>query len=185
MGEVCLSRPRGNENDIESRWGRCWKPSSRRWLNKVFCKLSCCRTAFSNDDWHPQATRDEQRFIAEVGGGAGFIDLLDAGGLTAVSTGKNVEANPVCLQHLAEHDDEGRFTGAAYRNVADADDWTLETMCANQSVFVERVARTGDSTVKDGERIHALRVISSAESAREFFWTSSKSASTVRSVAPR
>ena len=126
-----------------------------------FCELSCCRTAFSNDDWHPQATRDEQRFIAEVGGGAGFIDLLDAGGLTAVSTGKNVEANPICLQHLAEHDDEGRFTGAAYRNVADADDWTLETMCANQSVFVERVARTGDSTVKDGERIHALRVISS------------------------
>ena len=59
-----------------------------------FCELSCCRTAFSDDDWHPQTTSDEQRFIAEVGSGAGFIDLLDAGGLTAVSTGKNVEANP-------------------------------------------------------------------------------------------
>ena len=58
-------------------------------------------TAFSYDYGDLQTARDEERFVAEVGGFAFGVDYSDAAGFAAISAAEDVEGNAARFEEFA------------------------------------------------------------------------------------
>jgi len=128
---------------------------------------------FANDHGNVQAARDQQGFVAEVGGAAIGVDEQNAASFAAVSAGEDVEGNAARFQQHSEGNDEWGFARAADRQISDADDWSREAVRGQHGAVVELVAERGGGAIEAGERVHGVAPISLSK------------AVTVLSVAPR
>ena len=67
---------------------------------------------FAYDHGHAEPAANEERFIAEIAGGALRIDKGNAAGGTAVTAGEDIESDAASLQQLAEKNHKGSFSRA-------------------------------------------------------------------------
>jgi hypothetical protein len=117
----------------------------------------------ANEDGGWRGSGEEEGLVAEGGGVSGGVDAGDVGGLAAVSAGEDDGEAAGGGEELGEGEDQGSFSGASGREIADAEDGEGERICGEDFAVVERVAQGGGSGVErvEGKEQRALHLVAS------------------------
>src|SRR5581483_9247677 len=140
---------------------------------------------FSDNHWHLQLARNQQRLVAELLRQPCGVDLENASALSPIAAREHVEFHPTRLQQFSQQQYEGSLPRAARRQIPDADHGPRQCMRRQQPALVERVACCHDAAVDAGKWLQGLCAARAEAGAGSAAGVSNAcSASTVRAVAP-